>query len=101
MAAVHRGLGQTGPLRFRHDGALRSHYGREHFLCEHPACAHKLPDYIAFRDVLELKAHDIQYHVDKSQMTKQQLKQATTMNLSFLSSNFFKEQFVVTFFKFN
>ena len=72
-------------IYMRDDNALIKHYTRYHYICDHPDCMQKIgrisPDSIAFRDPLTLRTHTINFHTDKSNMSKAELKSLQTMNV--------------------
>ena len=69
-------------LRYRHDAALRRHFAKAHFLCEHAECKHKPPDYAAFRDAISLRAHQLAAHVEKGSLSQAQLRQMARVDLN-------------------
>eukprot|EP01133_Synstelium_polycarpum_P015053 gene15053-17813_t len=66
---------------FKDYNKLRHHFIDEHFPCTHPECLEK--KYIVFADDVTLKQHDISTHLDTSGMTKNQIRQATQINVNF------------------
>ena len=73
-------------MYFRNDTALLRHFTRHHYVCDHPDCLHRYaaasPDSIAFRDPIALRTHHINFHADKANMSKAELKHLQTVDVA-------------------
>jgi hypothetical protein len=60
---------------------LRKHFEKYHFLCLHNDCSSKAVEYIAFPSEIALKSHCIAVHLDKSGISKAEIKKFSTIDI--------------------
>eukprot|EP01087_Luapelamoeba_hula_P012772 TRINITY_DN3599_c0_g1_i2.p1 TRINITY_DN3599_c0_g1~~TRINITY_DN3599_c0_g1_i2.p1 ORF type:complete len:699 (+),score=92.83 TRINITY_DN3599_c0_g1_i2:130-2226(+) len=67
---------------YRNYSSLEQHYRKEHYLCEDPTCLAQ--KFVVFKTALDFKAHQVNVHLDRSNLSKAELRAARTVDASIL-----------------
>jgi len=73
-------------IYFRNRHKLRCHYREEHYLCEQPECVGLGHD-VAFDNEVDLKSHNLAFHIDTSRMTRSERNRASRIQFGVLAGS--------------
>lgn len=64
---------------FKDYRSLERHFRRQHFICEDKGCLEK--KFIVFGTALDLRAHDLKFHMQERGLTRAEMKQAQRLDI--------------------